>query len=176
MNVLNITRRKQILDFANVETIYVKEVRTISLRIKQPLNDMEWNLKTISKPDDAHSLLKAIFSTLDDDQEHAVLLVLNARYEVVGFKVLASGAQSYVDLDAKIVYRNALLLGAVHIVLVHNHPSGNMAPSSQDYAITQQLCKAGQHIDIHVHDHLIYTNDGTLSMKEVVPEWFEKKK
>jgi DNA repair protein RadC len=175
MNILNITRRKQIIDFSDVETIYITEVRTVSLRIKQPLNDMEWNLKTISKPDDAHGLLKAIFSTLDDDQEHAILLVLNASYEVVGFKVLASGAQDHVHVDAKIVYRNALLLGAFAVVLAHNHPSGNMNPSSQDFAITQQLCEAGRHIDIHFHDHYIYTVDGHLSMKEVVPEWFEKK-
>jgi DNA repair protein RadC len=175
MNVLNITRRKQILDFTNVETIYVKEVRTIALRIKQPLSDMDWNLKTISKPGDAHGLLKAIFSTLDDDQEHAVLLVLNASHEVVGFKVLASGAQDHVHVDAKIVYRNALLLGAVHIILAHNHPSGTLAPSSQDFAVTQQLCAAGRHIDIHMQDHYIYTTEGHLSMKEVVPEWFEKK-
>ncbi len=60
------------------------------------------------------------------------MLMLNLSGEVTGYKVLASEKQDSVEVDPKIVFRNALLLGAAGIILAHNHPSGNVEPSKND--------------------------------------------
>ena len=82
-----------------------------------------------------------------------------------GFKVISSGTQSSGPADAKIIFRNALLLGAAKIVLAHNHPSANLQPSKADIKFTQKVIAAGKAIDIPVVDHLIVSHVGYVSMR-----------
>jgi DNA repair protein RadC len=110
--------------------------------------------------------LKSIYRQLDDDQEHMVMLVLNVSNEVTGFKVIASGTQTSGPADAKIIFRNALMLGATKIVLAHNHPSGNLKPSEADIRFTKKLIEAGKALEIPVVDHFIVSHKGYVSMRK----------
>jgi DNA repair protein RadC len=56
------------------------------------------------------------------------------------------------------VFAPAILLGAVAIVVAHNHPSGDPTPSAEDRSITAQLVSAGKLLDIPIHDHIIVGN------------------
>jgi DNA repair protein RadC len=109
---------------------------------------------------------------LDGEQEHIILLILNAQ-EMRGFKVLASGAQAHVWLDRKLLFRNALLLGAKSIIVVHNHPSGSTTPSPHDLKMTRLIARGGRLMDIDIIDHVIYTSDSILSLREQKPELFQ---
>ena len=59
----------------------------------------------------------------------------------------------------------AIQLGATAIIIVHNHPSGDPSPSSQDIRMTKELIEAGRHMRVTVHDHVIVGSQGRSSMK-----------
>ena len=161
-------------DFTRVETIYRKKLKTVRLKIQRDYTaSPHIKLHTVTTPYDVHEVLKAIYATLDDDQEHVVLLILNAAQEITGYKLIASGGQEYALTDAKILFRNALLLGASGIIMAHNHPTGELDPSEYDIEITKKMVAGGQTLDIEVVDHIIYTAHGYASLRKVVPAIFE---
>lgn len=120
------------------------------------------------------SILQAIYATLDDDQEHFILLVLNAGNEITGFKVIASGSQDAAEIDTRIVFHNALLLGARNIMVAHNHPSGSLKPSPADWMTTERIVNAGKIVGVDCIDHIIFTSTGCLSLREKNPDLFER--
>ena len=69
-------------------------------------------------------------------------------------RISQGGVQATV-VDCKLILKRALELLAVQIVLVHNHPSGNIQPSQQDIALTERVSEASQLFDIRLLDHVI---------------------
>lgn len=155
-------------NYNNIDTVYTKRLKTVQLKLGQdyiadPLEDE--NPKAES-PDDVHEILKSLYRQLDDDQEHMIMLILNISNEVAGFKVISSGTQTSSEVDAKIIFKNALMLGATKIVLAHNHPSGNLQPSEADIRFTKKVIAAGKVIDVPVVDHFIVSHKGYTSMRK----------
>jgi DNA repair protein RadC len=103
----------------------------------------------------AAGILRPIFAGLDADREHMVVLALDQKLKAIGFKVCASGGMTEADVDPKTVFRAGLALGAVCLVVAHNHPSGDPTPSAEDVALTQALKTAGDMIGMKVQDHII---------------------
>jgi DNA repair protein RadC len=83
------------------------------------------------------------------------ILLLNVRGEMMGREVVSVGSINASIVDAREVFRPAVRRGAASIVLVHNHPSGDPAPSPQDIEVTNGLIEAGDVLGIRVLDHLI---------------------
>lgn len=69
-------------------------------------------------------------------------------------------------VHAREIFRPAIKHSAASIILVHNHPSGQLTPSAEDLKITKQIVEAGKVVDINVHDHVIVTQDSYISLKE----------
>lgn len=162
-----------IINFENVETIYNTRNAWRSFHVLERSSNMpKVDLETVSRPYDLKDLLDQIFSTLDEDQEHLILLILNAAHEVRGFKVIASGGVDHVETDPRIVYRNALLLGATKIILAHNHPTGNAKPSNGDIKMTRQVAEAGKLLNLELLDHVIWTGQEVASIRRHSPDCF----
>jgi DNA repair protein RadC len=163
------------MNLTNTDTIYKKRFRTISLKVDEPFRDRTHTASPpVDSPDDLyHKVLRSIFDSLDDDQEHFVVLFLNASGRVTGFKVLFSGTQSSANVDCKLIYRNAILFGAHSIIVAHNHPSGNLLPSREDRDITRQIIAVGDVHQIPLRDHIIVTNDGFTSLASEDPWLFD---
>lgn len=154
-------------DLTKVETIYRRDGRTVGIRLgrrkvrtiqvwrKRAFREPNHGAPEVTSPAEAYEVFRAIYAGLDDDQEHFVMLVLNTASRVEGFKVIASGAQDGVEVQCKHVFHSALLLGAHHIVVAHNHPSGSLIPSPADIELTTRLVVAGRVLDIAVLDHFI---------------------
>jgi len=154
-------------DFSGTTTIYTKLLKTVRLKVhKDYIASSDEALPKIGSPDDVHEILKAIFHQLDDDQEHLILLVLNVSHDVTGYKVISSGTQTANPTDSKIIFRNALMLGASCIILAHNHPSGNLAASTADIYFTEKMIEASKVLDIPILDHIIITHTGYLSFRK----------
>lgn len=64
------------------------------------------------------------------------------------------------------VFKTALISNAAALVLIHNHPSGDPSPSSEDIAITRRLKEAGDLLGVKVVDHVIVGTDGMVSLLE----------
>ena len=100
------------------------------------------------------SLLKQMFKQLDDDQEHLIMLVLNANQQLTGYKVICSGAKDHSTIDCRIIFLNAVMLGADAIILSHNHPCGNAEPSVADIEVTRKLVQAARILQIPLMGHV----------------------
>ena len=167
--------KSRLRDLTNVETIYRRTLQTVRVRRRRSYAGAdEIELITISKPADLHAIFRAIYDGLDDDQEHFMMLVLNGAGQVVGYKLIGSGGQDHVYVDCKVVFRNALLLGAHSIIVAHNHPSGSLVPSAADLELTRKLAVAGKILDIAVLDHFILGQHADpVSLREKHPELFD---
>ena len=79
---------------------------------------------------------------------------------------LSKGGITGTLVDVRIVFKKALLLGAVAIILAHNHPSGTLQPSNADINLTQKLKIAGEQLDVKVLDHVIITEKAYFSFAD----------
>lgn len=87
--------------------------------------------------------------------EEFKIILLNRAHIVLGIYTVSKGGVAGTIVDPKIVFSVALKAAASAIILVHNHPSGNLQPSEADKELTQRLKNAGELIGINVLDHLI---------------------
>ena len=102
----------------------------------------------------------------DAQVESFGVLLLDARNRLLADDILSSGGWSASVVRPREVFRRALLAGAPALILYHNHPSGDPAPSREDIQITRQLVEAGQLLGIKVLDHLIVGVEGYASLRE----------
>jgi len=118
----------------------------------------------IRSSQDAYQLLSINLEDLS--HEEFWILLLNRANRVIGRECISTGGVSGTVVDAKIVFRKALEYQASSLILGHNHPSGNLAPSTADRQLTAKLIQAGKHLDIAVLDHLIVTNSSYYSFAD----------
>jgi DNA repair protein RadC len=94
------------------------------------------------------------------------LLALDAQHRVVRELLITRGILDSSLVHPREVFRAAIAEAAAGIVVLHNHPSGNPAPSADDRAVTRQLVEAGKLLDIPVYDHVIVGGDRYFSFAE----------
>jgi DNA repair protein RadC len=121
-------------------------------------------LPQVASSKDAHQAIKA--ELFDLPHEEFWLLILNRTNVVINKRLISRGGQSGTVVDPKIIFKAALELNAASIVLVHNHPSGNLKPSAADVSITKKMVELGKMMQIPIHDHLIVYNNTYLSMAD----------
>ncbi len=104
---------------------------------------------------------------LVDLQHEEFWIILTGRSgKVLGKELVSKGGLSNTLIDLKIIFGAALQYKANGIVLVHNHPSGNLKPSHEDMVLTKRIADAGRILDIMVTDHLIITDSGYYSFAD----------
>ena len=94
----------------------------------------------------------------DDDKEHFWLILLNAKNHYLLHTLISTGTQSATLVHPREVIGPALREGAASILIVHNHPSGDPTPSSEDVRLTRQIADGARIVDIRLHDHVIIGN------------------
>lgn len=98
-------------------------------------------------------------------QEVFRVLFLDCNNRLLADQVMWRGTVSGVQIHPREVLREALGCDATALILAHNHPSGDPTPSQQDVAITHRLVAACEPFDVAVHDHIIISRAGFLSMR-----------
>lgn len=93
-------------------------------------------------------------------------IMLSNSGRVMGFFKVSSGGVTGCFVDAKVVFQAALLSNATSIILTHNHPSGNLTPSTADIELTYKLQQAGESLDIKLLDHIIITDNSYFSFAD----------
>jgi DNA repair protein RadC len=119
-------------------------------------------------PAEAAGIVSEIISSYDaneQEKEHFFAIGLSNKNTVKYIDLVSIGTISETIVHPREVFRNAICRGASSILLVHNHPSGDIAPSAEDRATTQRLIGAGNIIGIGVIDHVII-GDGFYSFRE----------
>ncbi|WP_374036500.1 RadC family protein [Brevundimonas staleyi] len=98
-------------------------------------------------------------------RERFLALFLDADDRLVAEELVAEGTVDHAPVYPREVVRRALEVSASGLVLVHNHPSGDPAPSRADIAVTRLIVEAAAVFDLRVHDHLIVAREGTASFR-----------
>jgi DNA repair protein RadC len=98
-------------------------------------------------------------------REQFRVLFLDKKNQLIADEMLGSGTVDHAPVYPREVARRALELSACATILLHNHPSGDPAPSSADVDMTRQIVEALRPLRISVHDHLVVGRDGVASFK-----------
>ncbi|MEB3330292.1 MAG: DNA repair protein RadC [Candidatus Sericytochromatia bacterium] len=123
--------------------------------------------RRVRGPEDAWRHLAPLVAGAD--RERFALLCLNRKHGVLRAEVVAVGSLEAVVVHPREVFRPAVRAGAAAVVVAHNHPSGDPAPSPEDHALTRRLAEAGVVLGIPLLDHLVIGRAGFVSLCEAGP-------
>ncbi len=147
----------------------IGEVKAISIIAAMELGRRRKESEPVIRPkitcsQNIYDLIKP--DLYDEQVEHFYLILLNRSNHVIKKQSISQGGTAGTVVDSKIVFKIALEHLAQSIILVHNHPSGNLRPSDQDKRLTERLVKIGRELDLPVLDHLIFTDLGYFSFAD----------
>jgi DNA repair protein RadC len=163
-NDLNRLAKASIQELSNFRGI--GEAKAISiiaaLEIGRRRGDTEVKaVESILSSKDAYNLMRR--HLVDLNHEEFWIILLGRSSKVLGKELISKGGLSGTVADPKIIFHIALQHQASGIILIHNHPSGNLKPSQLDISLTKRLSEAGRMLDIQILDHLIIGDTGYYS-------------
>jgi DNA repair protein RadC len=118
----------------------------------------------IQSSGDVYHLMKA--ELMDETVEYFYAVLLNRQNQVIRKQLISQGGSSATVVDPKVVFKQAMDHFASAVILVHNHPSGQLKPSEQDLRLTRRLVEAGKSLELPVIDHVIFTDVGYFSFSD----------
>ena len=145
----------KIKGIGKVKAIQLKAVCELTKRIARPINQKKPSIKT---PKDVADML--IPELRYEKQEKVKVLILNSKNVVLKTQDVSLGGSNSASVEPKDVLAEAIKMQAPKIILVHNHPSGDVKPSKGDYKVTDRIYEAAQLMGIQLLDHIII-GDGT---------------
>lgn len=125
-----------------------------SVRAKEILNNWQALL----------NYAKAVLGHIDYEAFH--VLFLDHRHQLIVDELIGVGENDHVRVSPKLIAKKALLLQASKIILLHNHPSGDLRASAADIKTTNEIVAALKNLDINILDHLIIAGSSYFSFKE----------
>lgn len=119
---------------------------------------------TITSSKDVFTLMQPVLGDLE--HEEFWVLFLDNSNSVIAKRQISKGGLTATVVDVRLLYKSALELVSVAIIVCHNHPSGKLQPSVADKRITQKIKAAGITLDIKLLDHLIITEKAYFSFAD----------
>lgn len=118
----------------------------------------------ISSAKDAYEVLIHSWNQSEIELREVFKVILVSRANrVLGIYEVSKGGLTGVAVDVRMIFAAAIKCNASGVILAHNHPSGQLTPSSADLQLTQRIKSAGEILDITVMDHIILTSEGFMS-------------
>ena len=123
--------------------------------------------RSITTIDSAKTAAENIFRYIANAaQEVFCVMHLNCKHQIIGYHEAFKGGFESCIVDPKVIFQAALLSGASKLILVHNHPSDDRNPSTDDIQMTKKVQQAASYLDMKIIDHIIITSTGSYSFKE----------
>jgi DNA repair protein RadC len=147
-----------------------KEATVVALKFVQAaaLRMMQSNLLNRPAITSWQQLLDYCHASMSrEKREQFRVLFLDRKNVLIADEVQATGTVDHTPVYPREVVKRALDLGATAIIMVHNHPSGDPAPSAGDIDMTQEIKEAAGALGISLHDHVIIGRDGHASFKNL---------
>jgi len=110
---------------------------------------------TCSKDVAENSFIHSLFTKQDNDKEKLYVIMLNIKNKVIGYSLISMGSLTSSIVHPREVLKPAILASAASIIIIHNHPSGDPEPSSDDMEITNRISRACSILGINLLDHII---------------------
>lgn len=118
----------------------------------------------VHTPQDAAQLVVRELSLAD--KEHFMIIMLNTKHRVIAKKVISIGHLHASLVHPREMFKEAIRRSSAAVILVHNHPSGDLTPSRDDITTTERLRDVGDLLGIDVLDHIIIGDNRYLSFRE----------
>jgi DNA repair protein RadC len=143
------------------KAIQLKAAFEVAKRLSRPRERIP-----VNTPAEAAQLVREEMRDLDREEFRVVLL--NTKNALIRVADVSRGSLNASIVEPREVFKDAIAASAAGMILVHNHPSGDPTPSSEDIAITKRLVKAGELLNIAVLDHVIIGQRATGRDKDYV--------
>ncbi|NMM65137.1 DNA repair protein RadC [Clostridium sp. P21] len=141
-----------------------KRVNIVSIKMVRE-GSILYDVRKIGSPSDAVDLGRRFLE--EADREQLIVCCLDTKNQPLSVNVASIGSLNSSIVHPREVFKIAILSNAASIIIFHNHPSGDVSPSSEDVNITERLKEAGKIIGIEIIDHIIIGAEGRFcSLKE----------
>lgn len=111
-----------------------------------------------TEPNKVAKLIYDVFDLNGEMQENFIAIYLDVKNKINAIATLFKGTLDQTIVHPREVFNHALLTSSARVILIHNHPSGDVTPSVADVEITRKLAKAGEILGIEVLDHIIISS------------------
>lgn len=174
-DIINNTANGSVLGLANMSVKELMKIKGIGMAKAVQIKSIMELSRRISK---SHIPLKQEFVSpqiiadyyMEDMRylktEHLLMVMLNTKYRYIGDYTLSKGTVNSSLASPREVFIKALKEEAVYIILIHNHPSGDPAPSREDLLTTKRVKEAGNIVGIKLIDHIIIGDNRYISLKQ----------
>lgn len=159
---LSLEELKSYEGIGRVKAIQIKAMIELSKRIASMY---VIDKKSITSPKDVFNLLRKEF--IGKKQEVLKTIILNKKNTIISVITNAIGNNDNISIGIKEILSEPIKQMANSIILVHNHPSGNLKPSKADILFTKKINENAKLFDITLLDHIIISDKGYISLKEI---------
>jgi len=164
LNVLSTSSIADLTKFNGIgEAKAVSIVAAMELAKRKKLANVE-KQKKITTSNDAFIVCEPHLEGLQ--HEEFWVLFLNRNNRIIKLENMSKGGVAGTVVDPRIIFKCAIEKLSCSLILIHNHPSGNLKPSRQDIEITKKMVESGKFLEIKVLDHLIISNGGYFSFAD----------
>lgn len=147
---ISITEFMQIKGIGQIKAIQLLAVCELVKRINKPIN------KETIKIKNSNDVAKLLMNELKyEKREKVKLILLNNKNIILKIKDISYGGTNFAMIEPKEILSEAIKLQAPRIILVHNHPSGDVTPSKADFNMTDKIYDAAQILGVELLDHII---------------------
>ncbi len=155
---------KQLMDFNGIGAARAIGIIT-ALELGKRRHFEQLEEKPVVK--DSRTVFRVMQPILGDlAHEEFWVLYLNNSNKIILKKQLSKGGITGTMVDVRLIFKKAIEVAAVGIIVCHNHPSGNFNPSAADTLLTEKICEAGKTLDIKLLDHVIITQKEYFSFAD----------
>lgn len=158
---LSINELKSIKGIGDVKAIQIKCIAELSRRISK--TNVSLSQEFVSPEMIANYYMEDLRHL---ETERLMVVMLNTKHMFLGDFELSKGTVNASMASPRETFINALKAGAVYIILIHNHPSGDPSPSKEDILTTKRIKEAGNIIGISLIDHIIIGDNKYISLKQ----------
>lgn len=148
------------------------ELKQVHVRLKLAEAEPLYSEEEITTPQKAAEVMADVFADLD--REYCCVVNLDGKNRPINFNVVCIGDVNKAVVPVQNVFKSAILSNAASIMMLHNHPSGSLDVSREDYEITKRLVEAGKIMNIPVLDHIIMAGGDWCSLYEIQPLMFKE--
>ncbi|NRY59528.1 JAB domain-containing protein [Clostridium beijerinckii] len=148
-------KSKENLPFKRISIVSIKMVREASVL---------YDIRKIDSPKDGVELGKKFLG--DVDREQLIVCCLDTKNQPTAINIVSVGSLNSSIVHPREVFKPAILSNSASIILFHNNPSGDSAPSKEDISITERIKESGNILGIKLIDHIIIGDDSYCSLKE----------
>ena len=165
LNDLTISELTQIKGIGTIKAIQIQALCEINKRMSKPIDKL--NISVRSSKDLANLFMQELSNC---KREKVKVIMLNTKCILLRVMEVATGGTNNVSVAPKDILAEAIKIGAPKIAVVHNHPSGNPEPSTEDIEFTETLDKASKILGIELLDHVVVAGYKFFSVMTLIRE------